>query len=85
MTRLVEFFRTGYPEGAPTTGYVPLLALLRRRLTDDEVSEVAADLAACGDAPIDDIDIGAAITRIIHELPAPDDIDRVRRWLEGRG
>jgi hypothetical protein len=59
VAKVVGFIRAGYPEGAPPTGYVPLLALLRRRLSDDEVSAVAAELAARGDALIDGIDIGA--------------------------
>ncbi len=75
------FFRAGYPEAAPPTGYVPLLALLRRRLSDDEVTAVATDLAAGGDVPIDGIDIGTAIVRITQELPAAEDIDRVKRRL----
>jgi len=56
--------------------------LLRRRLSDDEVSAVAADVAACGDVLIDGIDIGAAITRITHELPAAEDIDRIKHRLK---
>lgn len=85
MTRLVDFLRTGYLEEAPLTGYIPLLALLRRRLTDDEVSEVATGLAAGFDSPIDGIDIGTAIMRIIRELPAVEDIDRVKRRLKAGG
>lgn len=81
LARLVGFFRAGYPEAAPPTGYVPLLALLRRRLSDDEVTAVATDLAAGGDVPIDGIDIGTAIVRITQELPAAEDIDRVKRRL----
>jgi len=82
VAKVVEFFRFGYPEGAPPTGYAPLLALLRRRLSDDEVWAVAAELAACGDVLIDSIDIGAAIMRITHQLPAPEDIDRIKHRLE---
>ena len=84
LAKLVRFLRAGYPEAAPPVGYVPLLALLRRRLSDDEVSAVAAGLAACGDVPIDGINIGAAITWITHELPAAEDVDRVRHALETR-
>ena len=81
LAKMVRFLRAGYPEAAPPVGYVPLLALLRRRLSDDEVSAVATGLAACGDAPIDGIDIGAAITWITHELPAAEDIDRIKHAL----
>ena len=84
LAKLVGFLRAGYPEAAPPTGYVPLLALQRRRLCDDEVSAVATHLAAYGNVPVDDIDIGTAITRITHELPAAEDIDRIKQRLNAR-
>lgn len=83
--KVVKFLRAGYPEEAPPTGYVPLLALLRRRLSDDEVLALAAEVATRGDMRIDGIDIGAAITRITHELPAAEDIDRIRHRLQACG
>ena len=84
LAKLVGFLRAGYPEAAPPPGDVPLLALLRRRLSDDEVWAVADDLAACGDVPVNGIDIGTAITRITHELPAAEDIDRITQRLNAR-
>ena len=45
VARVVAFLRAGYPHGVPATDYVPLIALLRRRLSDDEVV-VASELAA---------------------------------------
>jgi hypothetical protein len=84
LANLVGFLRAAYPESAPPTGYVSLLALLRRRLSDDEVSAVAAHLAACGDVPVDGIDIGTAITGITHELPAAEDIDRITERYNAR-
>src|SRR5260370_30271056 len=85
VTRMVAFVRAGYPHGVPETDYIPLLALLRRRLTDDEVAAVAAQLAARGELNIDTADIGAAITRITDQLPSPADLDRVQRRLETIG
>ena len=35
VARVVAFLRAGYPQGVPATDYVPLIALLRRRLSDD--------------------------------------------------
>jgi hypothetical protein len=43
-----------------------------------------AHLAACGDVPVDGIDIGTAITRITHELPAAEDIDHITQRLNAR-
>jgi hypothetical protein len=44
VARMVAFVRAGYPQGVPEADYIPLLALLRRRLSDDEVAAVAAQL-----------------------------------------
>ena len=85
VARMVAFVRAGYPQGVPETDYVPLLALLRRRLSDDEVAAVARDLAARGALNIDIADIGVAITRITDELPSADDLERVQRRLEAIG
>ena len=82
---MVAFIRAGYPQGVPETDYIPLLALLRRRLSDDEVAAVARQLADRGDLNIDVADIGAAIMRITDELPSADDLDRVQRRLEAIG
>jgi Protein of unknown function (DUF3349) len=83
LARIVAWINAGYPEGVPGTDRVPLLALLKRRLTDDEVKAVAQDLIDRGE--FDHIDIGVLITQIIDELPAPDDIERVRHRLAAKG
>lgn len=85
VMKMLEFVRAGYPQGVPQTDCFALLAVLRRRLTDDEVAAVAAQLASCGQLEIDVDDIGAAITRITDESPSADDVDRVQRRLEPIG
>jgi uncharacterized phage protein gp47/JayE len=45
LNSIVGWLRAGYPYGVPEQDYVPLLALLARRLTSEEVSAVAAELA----------------------------------------
>ena len=82
---MVAFVRAGYPQGVPETDYIPLLALLRRRLSDDEVAAVTAQLAGRGELNIDTADIGAAIIRITDELPSLADLERVQRRLEAIG
>jgi phosphate transport system protein len=81
VAKMVAFVRAGYPRGFPRTDYFPLLALLRRRLSDDEVAAVAKALAGRGELDVETADIGAAITRITDELPSPADVDRVQRSL----
>ena len=85
VARMVAFVRAGYPQGVPATDYIPLLALLRRRLSDDEVTAVATQLAARGEMNIDSADIGVAITRITDEIPSPADLERVQRRLDTIG
>jgi Protein of unknown function (DUF3349) len=85
VARIVAFVRAGYPQGVPETDYIPLLALLRRRLSDDEVAAVAAHLAGRGELHADTADIGTAITKITDELPSLADLDRVQRRLEAIG
>ena len=85
VVKFVAFVRAGYPQGVPQIDYIPLLALLRRRLSDHDVAAVERELAARGDLNIDIADISAAITRITDELPSSDDLDRVQRRLEASG
>ena len=81
VTRVVDWLRKGYPTGLPVQDFVPLIALLRRRLTDAEVSQVAHDLVENGWLPADRIDVGAAITKVTSELSSDQDVDRVRAYL----
>jgi hypothetical protein len=62
---------------------VPLFALLKRRLSDDEVKAVARELKDLGE--FDSADIGVLITQITDELPTPEDIERVRQRLAAKG
>ena len=83
LAKIVAWITAGYPEGVPGPDRVPLLALLRRRLTDDEVKAVAE--ALIDRSEFDQVDIGVLITEIIDELPTPEDIERVRNRLAAKG
>lgn len=48
LGRVVDWLREGYPGGIPAQDTIPVLALLRRRLTDAEVAAIAAELRASG-------------------------------------
>ncbi|MFT3661168.1 MAG: DUF3349 domain-containing protein [Gordonia sp. (in: high G+C Gram-positive bacteria)] len=87
LQSVVNWLRTGYPNGVPEHDYVPLFALLRRQLTIEEIGEVAVTLsnAADSDTVIDRIDAGVEISRITEEKPHDDDITRVRTTLEAAG
>jgi hypothetical protein len=81
LDAIVGWLREGYPQGVPAQDYVPLVALLRRRLTDDEVAVIVQELAVAGQVPVDSVDIGASITKVTDALPSEDDINRVRQHL----
>ncbi|OBG73255.1 hypothetical protein A5714_13410 [Mycobacterium sp. E2462] len=80
---VVSWLRAGYPEGIPATDTFPVLALLSRRLSNDEVKAVAQELMQRNE--FDHVDIGVLITQITDELPAPADVERVRERLAAQG
>jgi hypothetical protein len=85
LMRVVGFLRADYPEGIPAHDYIPLLALLRRRLSDDEVIAVAREMISGGHIPIDDTDVRVAITKLTDEMPSPEDAERVKSRLAAVG
>lgn len=85
LMRIVSWLRDGYPAGVPQRDYIPLVALLRRRLTDQEVKQVAKSLRRAGIAPAGTSDIGVEITRLTNELPSQTDIRRVHERLAKKG
>jgi hypothetical protein len=83
LSSVVSWLRAGYPEGIPPTDTFALLALLTRRLSNDEVKLVANALIERGD--FDNVDIGVLISKLTDELPSPADIERVRARLATHG
>jgi hypothetical protein len=83
LAKIVAWITSGYPDGVPGPDRVPLIALLQRRLSDDDVATVVRELLARGE--YDHVDIGVLITEITDELPTTDDIERVRQRLVAKG
>jgi hypothetical protein len=83
LAKIVAWITSGYPEGVPGPDRVPLFALMKQRLTDDEVKTVVQELMARGE--FDHVDIGVLITQFTDELPSPDDVERVRSRLAAKG
>lgn len=87
-TRVLGWLRAGYPHGIPVRDYTALLGVLRRRLTDDDVSAIAADLALQADAS-DSVITEHEIRRMVRDhafqSATPDDIARVSSQLAGGG
>jgi Protein of unknown function (DUF3349) len=80
VANIVEFLRAGVPLGVPSTGFVPLLALLPRRVSDDEIATLTEHF---GDTPstVTATDIGVALTRVLGALPSDRDVQRVASRL----
>jgi Protein of unknown function (DUF3349) len=83
LNSIVSWIRAGYPEGIPPTDTFPMLALLTRRLSNDDVKAVARELMQRGD--FDHVDIGVLITQLTDELPSAEDVERVRERLAAKG
>lgn len=83
LVKIVAWITAGYPEGVPGPDRVPLMSLLNRRLSNDEVKAVANALIGRGE--FDHIDIGVLITEMTDELPKEEDVERVRARLAAKG
>jgi Protein of unknown function (DUF3349) len=81
LSGFVNFLRGGYPAGVPARGYVPLIALLPRRLTDDEVTVIMRKLTTRMRWPIGRVDVGVEITHVTDQLPSQEDIGRVQQRI----
>ena len=84
LQSVVGWLRAGYPEGVPQHDYQPLFALLRRQLSPEEISLVAQELNASGDADTADA-IRTAIELVTPVEPTDVDIARVRAHLAAGG
>ena len=69
LARIVHWLREGYPGGVPDHDYVPLLALLERRLTRSEVKKIAKALRRADVSPAGPSDIAAAISELHARRP----------------
>jgi hypothetical protein len=85
LSSIVGWFRAGYPHGIPEADYVPLFALLTRRLSDDEVKQITGRLVEEGILPIDKTDIQVMITKVTDEMPLETDVQRVLTHLQAGG
>lgn len=85
LQRIVGWLRAGYPQGIPDNDYLPLFALLRRRLSEEEIRELGGELVRGGIVPADRIDVGVGVMKITDELPSEEELSRVSRVLQHAG
>jgi hypothetical protein len=86
LVRAVEWLRAGYPAGVPRQDYVVLLGLLRRKLTDTEVRQIARGLASQnGSDPITTSDIEQLVNDSVLQVASEEDVARVSARLAAGG
>ena len=92
LRSVLDWLRAGYPEGIPDKDHFALLAVLRRRLTDEEIEQVVSmSIESAHEVPDRHVDydtIRAIIEGILNEEPSEDDVDSchrntARRWVAG--
>ena len=86
LENVVTWLNAGYPEGVPPKDYFPLLALLKRSLTEDEVVKAAQSILRNinGDT-VTEAEIHAAVQGVIDKEPNPEEIHQVASRLASVG
>lgn len=84
---VLGWLHEGYPDGVPRKDYYPLLALLKRSLTEDEVVRAAFTVLKGSDPqdPVTDQQIRDAIHEVIEKEPNPEEIHQVAARLASVG
>lgn len=89
LRSVLEWLRSGYPEGIPTKDHFAVLAVLRRRLTTEEIDEVVAlAIETADEHPERQVDYDRMrdiAAGLIHDEPTEEDLERVAERLAAGG
>ncbi len=87
VDNVVGWLHDGYPQGVPPKDYFPLLALLMRSLTEEEVVKAARTVLLQSDAgtPVTEAQIRDAILEVIAKEPNPEEMRQVAARLASVG
>jgi hypothetical protein len=87
FANVLDWLHKGYPEGVPPTDYYPLLALLKRSLSEDEVVQAAQSILreAEFDTPVTEDQIRDAVRELIEKEPNPEEMNQVAGRLASVG
>jgi len=86
LENVVNWLNAGYPEGVPPKDYFPLLALLKRSLTEDEVIKAAQSILRSNNGDtVTEAEIHAAVQGVIDKEPNPEEIHQVASRLASVG
>ncbi|CAM3954815.1 DUF3349 domain-containing protein [Smaragdicoccus niigatensis] len=86
LRAVLQWLKAGFPQGVPQSDYAAVFAVLHRRLTDVEVTQIAAEFTEThADEPVTTAQIREAIAEVAMEEPGADDIARVTQTLKDAG
>ena len=89
LRSVLDWLRAGYPEGIPAKDHFALLAVLGRRLTDEEIGQIVElSIATADETPDRHVDYDALksiIAGVIREEPTEEDVTRVTERLVAGG
>ena len=87
VDNVVGWLHEGYPQGVPPKDYFPLLALLMRSLSEEEVVKAARTIVRRTDAdtPVTEQQIRDAIHEVIEKEPNPEEMRQVAGRLASVG
>jgi hypothetical protein len=86
LDNVLGWLHDGYPEGVPQKDYFPLLALLKRSLTEEEVVKAAQSILKASDADtVTEAEIRDAVQAVIAKEPNPEEIHQVAARLASVG
>ena len=85
---VLDWLRAGYPEGIPPQDYAPILGVLQRRLTSEEIQGIVEGLAEqslTSVQPISRDDIETMIEQTVYQRASDVDVARVTERLASGG
>ncbi|MFN8227542.1 MAG: DUF3349 domain-containing protein [Mycobacterium sp.] len=85
LENVLNWLRAGYPQGVPPTDYYPVLALLTRTLSEDEVVQTARTVLLQGEEPVTVEQIQEAIRQVAEKEPTDEEMRQVAARLASVG
>ncbi|MGB3351684.1 MAG: DUF3349 domain-containing protein [Mycobacterium sp.] len=86
IDNVVSWLNEGYPHGIPQQDYFPLLALLARSLSDDDVVTVAQAVMRSADSgSVSPHEVRAALHVVTDSDPDTEELERVASRLASVG
>jgi Protein of unknown function (DUF3349) len=83
---VLSWLHQGYPEGVPAKDYFPLLALLKRSLTEEQVVKAAQTILRDNNSgSVTEDEIRTAIQQVIEKEPNPEELNQVAARLASVG